>query len=141
MDKMHNTVVTTVTNSVARRRLIGLAEMMLHRANGETRMARSNASMAAPPAGPVRLHEVKHEVPRPGPQAKASAFGSWSRRGADFNQSINSSPLIISITTAVPPCTPNAMVLLPPWCNTIRASEIGMRVAISMNEPRACADP
>src|SRR5262249_29476141 len=30
------------------------------------------------------------------------------------HQSINSNPLIISIATAVPPCTPNATVLLPP---------------------------
>ena len=36
---------------------------------------------------------------------------------------------------------PNAMVLLPPWCNTITASERGMMLAISMNQPRACADP
>jgi hypothetical protein len=59
----------------------------------------------------------------------------------EFHQSINSNPLIISIATAVLPCTPNAMVLLPPWRNTIMASAIGMRVAISMNQPRACADP
>ena len=32
----------------------------------------------------------------------------------EFHQSINNNPLIMSIATAVPPCTPNAMVLLPP---------------------------
>jgi hypothetical protein len=58
-----------------------------------------------------------------------------------FHQPINSNPLIISIATAVPPCMPNATVLLPPWCNTITASAIGMRVAASMNQPRTCADP
>src|SRR5262249_12620012 len=58
-----------------------------------------------------------------------------------FHQSINSNPLVISIATAVLPCTPNATVLLPPWCNTITASAIGMRVAASMNQPRTCADP
>ena len=45
-----------------------------------------------------------------------------------------SNPLIMSIATAVPPCTPNATVLLPPWCNTITASATGMRVAASMNQ-------
>ena len=44
------------------------------------------------------------------------------------------------IATAVPPCTPNATVLLPPWCNTIAASAIGMRAAASMNQLRTCAD-
>jgi hypothetical protein len=32
----------------------------------------------------------------------------------EFDQPTISNPLMISITTAVPPCTPNATVLLPP---------------------------
>ena len=89
--------------------------------------------------GPALTHNERRAVRLV--RASAARLHRHRMRSFEFHQSINSNPLIINIATAVPPCTPKATILLPPWCNTITASAIGMRVAISMNQPRACADP
>jgi len=76
-----------------------------------------------------------------GVHAQQLTFGTLRDAVLRIRQSNSSNPLIITMAPAVPPCTPNATALRPPCCNTIAASPIGMMVAISMNQPRACADP
>jgi hypothetical protein len=74
-----------------------------------------------------------------GVHARQLTFGTLRDAVLRIRQSKSSNPLIITMAAAVP--APNATTLSPPCCNTIAASPIGMMVAISMNQPRACADP
>jgi len=97
-------------------------------------------SATGPKQSPPLIQNGCHAV-RLACRRRWAAFDMLQLRLFEVHQSITSNPLIISIATAVPPCTPNATVLFPPCRNTITASAIGIMVAISMNQPRACADP
>ena len=81
------------------------------------------ATSSAPPARrhqPIGVsHREVSRIARPGARHRPAiipCFGAGflqSSVGQRSHQSINSNPLIMSIATAVPPCTPNATVLLP----------------------------